>query len=158
MRRFDPTRRVLAVHGRELCITEEDVRRILGLSSGSACEAEHYGLMTELKEKYELKKVKRRDLIAGMSEIQEREEWEVKFIMLAICCVLRPTSSLNSSPATLDFLDEVGGLKEVNWCKYVLDGLVAGAVDFHNQIQNAADGKTNSLRLKGCTLLLEVRN
>ena len=157
MRHFDLTTRKLVVHGRELHITEEDVQRILGLSCGSMGEGEHYDLMRELKEKSQLKKVKRRELIVGMSEIQDKEEWEVKFIMLAIHCVLRPISSLNCSSATLEFLDHIGGLGEVNWCRYVLDGLVAGVMDFHNQLKNVVDGKTNSLCLKGCTLLLEVR-
>ena len=156
IRRFDPETRLLSVHGQQLEITENDVRRIFGLPAGTRDISKLKRNLRELRDRYNLKKEKRKELLRNMETIENNEEWQANFILVAIHCVLRPTSSLNCSPASLDFLDDVSGLQDMNWCKYVLDGLIAGTTDFHNQVKNVEDGLSFSLSLKGCTLLLEV--
>ena len=156
MRRFDPQTRKLAVHGRELEITEDDVRSILGLPAGSKDISKLKSNLRELREKYNLKKEKRKELINDLRNINNSKEWQANLILLAIHCVLRPTSSLVCSPSSLDFLDDVSGLREMNWCKYVINGLTAGVVDFHKQLKSVEAGEINTLWLKGCPFLLEV--
>ena len=156
MKRFDPATRKLGVHGRELVITEDDVERILGLAGGRKDISRLNSKLQELRQKCKMRKDSRKELIANMEGIENNEEWQANFILLAIHCVLRPTSALYCGPASLDFIDDGHGLENMNWCRYVLDGLVLGALDFHNQLKHLEGGKSLSLRLKGCTLLLKV--
>ena len=156
MRRFDPETRTLVVHGRDLLICEDDVRRILGLPAGTKDISNLKNNLGELRERYNLDKKKRKEVIALLRNMNDNQEWQANFILLAIHCVLRHTSSLYYCLSSLGFLDEVSGLRDMNWCKYVLDGLIEGAVDFHKQLKSVEAGEKNSLRLKGCTLLLEV--
>ena len=156
MRRFDPETRTLVVHGRSLVISEDDVGRIMGLPAGTKDISMLKNDLGDIRETYNLDKKKRKEVIALMRNMTDNQEWQANFILLAIHCVLRPTSSIYCCPSSLDFLDEVSGLRDMNWCKYVLDGLTEGAADFHKQLKSVQDGEKNSLRLKGCTLLLEV--
>ena len=63
--------------------------------------------------------------------------------------MLRPTSSIYCCPSSLDFLDEVSGLRDMNWCKYVLDGLIEGAADFHKQLKSVEDVEKKFSSTKG---------
>ena len=91
-----------------------------------------------------------------MRNMNDNHEWQANFILLAINCLLSPTSSLYCCPISLNFLDEVSGLQDMNWCKNVLDELIEGEADFHKQLKSVEAGNKNFLQLKGCTLLLEV--
>ena len=156
MRRFDPETRTLIVHGRDLLISKDDVGRILGLPAGTKDINNLKNNLGELRERYNLDKKKRKEVIALMRNINDNQEWQANFILLAIHCVLRPTSSLYCCPSSLGFLDEVSGLQDMNWCKNVLDELIKWAADFHKQLKSVEAGNKNFLQLKGCTLLLEV--
>ena len=158
MRRFCWQTQTLRVHGKELKLTEQLVGRILGLPYGGRDMMKLKSNLGNVQQKYKVRRESRRALIEELSNMETGKEWQANFILLANHCVLRPSSSLSCSPCRLDFLDDISNMREMNWCKYVLDGLCAGAKDLQAQLAEFEKGDRSSLNLKGCTVVLEVRS
>ncbi|KAE8786355.1 hypothetical protein D1007_39802 [Hordeum vulgare] len=150
LRRFDTETSELVIPGRgRIPVTVDSVHRVLGIPNRGRDVV--YGLDDEsiasVLDKHGV------DSPPSMASLEKSiqlmksadEHFLRTFIMLVLSSFLCPTSSLKVSPRCFPALVNIGSIKELNWCKFVVEQLEKGVSSL---------GKKNSAG--GCLFYLVI--
>ena len=158
LRRFDVRSRSLQVHGRKVQLSEGHVSWILGLPCGGIEVSSVNFNKKKVCAKYGIKSssLSRKELVRELKRTDIGERWVALFVMLAVDCVLWPSTSYFVSHDILRVMSHSQNLKSINWSKFVLDGLVGGAKKLAKIPDDLVAGEKLYIPIHGCTILLEV--
>ncbi|CAI0381156.1 unnamed protein product, partial [Linum tenue] len=155
MMRFDVTTSQLNVHGNRLTLRVDDVVTILGLHGGGMNVDTHLGEGDEVRVRFNLGygQIKCSNLKTDMmKDLTVGDEFRGKFLLYSMSRLLRPSTAVyvpNNYLRILGNIDDVGNL---NWAKFVYDGLLEGIKDYQNKLE----GTSREQSVTGCILLLEI--
>ncbi|CAI0418009.1 unnamed protein product, partial [Linum tenue] len=155
MMRFDVTTSQLNVHGNRLTLRVDDVVTILGLHGGGMDVDTNLGEGDEVRVRFNLGygQIKCSNLKTDMmKDLTVGEEFRGKFLLYSMSRLLRPSTAVyvpNNYLRILGNIDDVGNL---NWAKFVYDGLLEGIKDYQNKLE----GTSREQSVTGCILLLEI--
>uniref|UniRef100_A0A803LJK4 Uncharacterized protein n=1 Tax=Chenopodium quinoa TaxID=63459 RepID=A0A803LJK4_CHEQI len=114
------------------CITEEHVHQVLGLPMGGI-EIDKNNFSRDKKVIWQWKKqFKSNSLSIKIGELKEflKEHnsaglmFKRKFVVLCVSTLMDGKQNVNINSDILTFLPDVDKIKDLNWCKYILDSLV----------------------------------
>ncbi|CAN1164426.1 hypothetical protein LINPERPRIM_LOCUS33154 [Linum perenne] len=152
--RFDASSSELFVHGNVLTVSIDDVVTTIGVQAeGNDVETE-LGDADEVRVRYNLGKgnIKCYNLHKDMVSLTGDEEFKGKFLLYVISQLLRPSTSLHVPNSYLKLLTNIEGVKNLNWAKFVYEGILEGVRGYH-----AKDGVSHIKKyVTGCILVLEI--
>jgi hypothetical protein len=150
IRRYDPESCELVIPGRgRITVTVDSVHRVLGIPNSGRDVV--YGLDEKsiefVLDKYGVTKAPSVvSLEKSIKLMKSADEHFLRtFMMILLSSFLCPNSSLKVSPRCFPSLVDIGSIRELNWCKFVIE-----------QLENciASYGKKNNVG--GCLFYLVV--
>ncbi|CAI0433006.1 unnamed protein product [Linum tenue] len=155
MMRFNVTTSQLSVHGNRFTLSVNDVVTTLGLHAGGMNVETQLGEDDEVRVKFNLGtgQIKCSRLKTDLlNDLTVGEEFRGKFLLYLMCRILRPSTAVHVHNNYLKILANVNVVGNLNWAKFVYDGLLEGIKDYKKK----SDGASRDQHVTGCVLLLEI--